>query len=502
MKNLYIPLQLLSLVTLLFVLSCKKQEVPSSLRSTKEADNTSEGKNPFRNMKKLPQPGDGASYLGNNENTNQRQKQPCKTEIITKTVAFDEQLLLAPGADVIYLGSVLDAGSLPTGSYRPIIPIKKRPIKISISLQGVNGGVEKLTNATLNDTRQAISNMLNQAITGEQPSEIVYNVNQIYSEDQLRLAIGANFSLNKLADIKTSFNFNDNNQKTRVVAKILQKYYTVDMSIPDDGIFVEETPDPAKFGPYSPVYISSLTYGRMGLFFLESAYSINELSTALEGTLTYLTQAGITTNGANISPSYKDILNASMIKVFTTGGSGEAAVEAIRGYDGFVNFIKSGGKYSQNSRGTILSYQLRNLSDYTIFQTKLTSTYEVKTCTPIPTFQNGQFVKNDDTGELFIFMESKLRRIPIIVLNKLFHCQTSDIAHYSNTLLQNTPTSTPISHNSELIQSFFNGDLYLKENNTIRLIPDMAIRLKYHFNYGNSTTKFFLGSYEIGTPIQ
>ena len=501
-------MHLLGLIALLFMLSCKKQDIihmePSKISLS------SSNANPFRNMPKIPQPQEGIEITIkeaqplDSDQQNQSATMPqsnCKTEIITKTAVFDEQLLLSPGSDVIYLGSVLDANSLPTGAYKPIVPIKKRPIKISLSLQGIQGKIEQQVNATLGDTRQALSDILNQQMVGGQPSEIGYSVNQIYSEDQLRLAIGANFSLNKLADIKSSFNFNSNDQKTRVVAKIIQKYYTVDLGIPDDGVFVEETPDPAKFGLYSPVYISSLTFGRMGLFFVESSYSITEVNAALEATLSILSILG-SSPGGSISATYKTILNSSTIKVYTTGGSGEAAVEAISGYDGFVHFIKSGGKFSPDSRGAILSYQLRNLSDYTLFQTKLTSTYEVRSCNPIPNFQNGQFVKNDDTHELFIFIESTLRRIPTSMLNKLFHFQESEVAHYTNARLQHVPKSTPISNDSELIRSFFSQKVYLRENNTLRCIPDMPTRLKYHFNYNKCTTVYYLGSYEFGANIK
>jgi hypothetical protein len=324
-------------------------------------------------------------------------------------------------------------------------------------------------------------------------------VNQIHSEDQLKLALGTNFSLNKLADIKAGFNFNNQDGKTRVVAKFLQKYYTADMNIPDDGIFVDEMPDPTKFGSYSPVYISSLTFGRMGLFFLESSYPAIEVTLALEGLLKNLSSNPI---GAGISSTCKNILNLSTIRVYTTGGAGGGAVEAISGYDGFVNFIKTGGRYSCNSRGAILAYQLRNLSDYTIFQTKLTSTYEVRSCSPVPQIMNGRFVRNSDTDEIFIFMESALRRVPTRVLNTLFHFQDADVAHYTDHQLRYIPKSTPISTDSELIQNFFSRKLYLREKNTLRCIPDMKTRLKYHFNYDNRKTKVCSNSYEYGPDIK
>lgn len=501
MKN---TLTLLSLgICALLSPACKKREISPPQKDRSVATIELYGKNPFRNMPKLNLPDINNSYIENEglRLSSLSFKGPCKTEIVTKTVAFDEQILLAPGADVIYLGSVIDAKSLISGAYKPIVPIKKRPIQLSLSLQGVQGMVSNLVTPTLHDTRQAINSILNQTTTGDQPTEITYGVSQIHSEDQLKLALGVNFSLSKLAEIKSSFNFNDTDQKTRVVAKILQKYYTVDMNIPDDGIFVEERPDPEKFGPYSPVYISSLTFGRMGLFFMESTYPVQELSTAIDVTLTDIKQP-IGNVGTGITLACKEILNTSTIKVFTTGGSGEAAVEAIRGYDGFVNFIKSGGKFGVNSRGAILSYQLRNLSDYTIFQTKLTSTYEVKTCLPTVGFDEGRFVKNDDTNDIFIFMDSRLRKVPRSLLGTIFHYNESKALHVNNESLLFVPRSEPFSKDTELVKHFFSQRMYLREDKSLRLIVTPQACRKYHFNIDNTTLRFCLKTSDLGSEIE
>lgn len=378
--NTFTHLPLVGLIGLSILSACKKREMPlpNPSKVSLATSGISNDVNPFRDVPKLTQASTGMKF-GNGQSENifsNNTADGCSVRQVTVDAGFDEQLLLAPGSDIIYLGSVIDANSLSNGTYRPIVPIQKRPVTMSVSLQGVSGRVLRKVDATLSGTRQALAEIINQNITGEQPGEVAYTVNQIFSEDQLKIAVGASFSYSKLGDIKASFNFNSLDQKTRIVAKFLQKYYTVDMDIPADGVFVDERPDPAKFGPYSPVYISSLTYGRMGLFFMESNYSMKEVSSALEATFKYLMYSG----SVNVSTSTKEILNSSTIKVYTTGGSGSEAVQSISGYEGFVQFIKSGGRFSQNSRGAILSYQLRNVSDWTLFQVHLTSTYQVKSC--------------------------------------------------------------------------------------------------------------------------
>ncbi|WP_343744335.1 thiol-activated cytolysin family protein [Chitinophaga sp.] len=363
----------LPLLMLALAVACKKdqKETRTNEASTTEKAGFTNENNQFRFMPKFPQPDTGVQVKSL---TPMARGTNCTVQQVTKTAGYDENILLNPLSDIIYIGSLIKSESINTGAYTPITNVTRKPVTLSVSLQGVQGTVAKTIMPSLSNQRTALNEILNQKITGDQPSEISMEVNQVYSEDQMKLSIGTKFEYSKIASVAANFDWSETSEKTHIVAKFLQVYYTVDMDIPSDGKLIED--DPSKFGQYSPVYVSSCTYGRMGLFFLESSRSQREVKAAL--TATY--KAAVTSGSVQVTSEQKSILNESTIKVYTNGGSGADAVTAISGYDGFVTFIKQGGKYSINSRGAMLSYRLRYLSDHSIARTVLTSTFNVRTC--------------------------------------------------------------------------------------------------------------------------
>lgn len=383
----------LPLLMLAFAVSCKKDVRETSAgnsETTGKAGFTNEN-NQFRFMKKFPLPDTGVQVKSSDpmaRGTN------CTVQTVTKTAGYDENILLNPNSDIIYIGSLIKSETINSGAYTPLLNVTRKPITMSVSLQGVQGSVAKTYLPSVSAQRTALNDILNQKITGDQPSEVSMEVNQVYSEDQMKLTIGTKFEYSKIASATANFDWSEVSQKTHVVAKFLQVYYTADIDIPNDGKLIED--DPSKFGPYSPVYVSSCTYGRVGLFFLESSKSQKEVKAAL--TIAY--KAAVTSGSIEVTTEVKNILNESTIKVYTNGGSGADAVKAIAGYEEFVNFIKQGGRYSINSRGALLSYKLRYLSDHSIARTVLTSTYNVRTCDE--TISQLYSFRNDQDGDHYI----------------------------------------------------------------------------------------------------
>lgn len=57
------------------------------------------------------------------------------------------------------------------------------------------------------------------------------------------------------------------------------------------------------------------------------------------------------------------------MSVYTRGGQGAEVVKSIKGYEEFVNYIISGGKFSVNTPGVPLFFSLNYLTDHTLFKT-------------------------------------------------------------------------------------------------------------------------------------
>ena len=124
-----------------------------------------------------------------------------------------------------------------------------------------------------------------------------------------------------------------------------------------------------------PLYVASVTYGRMVVFTFESEYSAEELNAALE----FAYSGGVDVSG-NVSVTYKDIISSSKITAFILGGSGGMAAKTIDSYDALIDFIKAGGDYSKDSPGAPIAYKLSYLKDNSPGRMSFTTDYDVKDC--------------------------------------------------------------------------------------------------------------------------
>ncbi len=293
---------------------------------------------------------------------------------------YEEPLLLDPASDVIYPGAFLRAESITEGAYTPL-PANRAPLKLSVSLENINGNVSGLVNepSNISEVRQTIKDLLSQGITGTTSANVVFKVERIYEREQFKLAIGANFG-GFWGKVNSSFSWNSVEEKSRFLVKFQQIYYTIDIDIPNKpSLFFEEIPSWIHTNTYSPVYVSSVKYGRVALFMIESSKSAADLESALNASFNGIVNNG----GVNVSSEYKKIVNESKMSALIMGGSGAEAVGSIGGFEPLKNYILTGGNYSKDSPSAPLSYTLRFLKDNSIAKIVLNSKYNVRECNPV-----------------------------------------------------------------------------------------------------------------------
>jgi thiol-activated cytolysin len=161
----------------------------------------------------------------------------------------------------------------------------------------------------------------------------------------------------------------------------MQAYYTVDLDAPGEpsALFDSTVRLADVQGKLDerrpPVYVSSVTYGRMVLFTFESQYSAEEMSAALD----FAYSGGIDIRG-DVSVTYKDIISQSRITAFILGGDAGTAAQTIDSYDALIAFIKTGGNYSRQSPGAPIAYKLSYLKDNSPARMSFSTDYEVKDC--------------------------------------------------------------------------------------------------------------------------
>lgn len=304
----------------------------------------------------------------------------CITKKYKWAPGEEEPLLMDPGADVIYPGSLLRAESITEGAYTPIIAPRK-PILISISSTNING----LPTDTIHDpsrlssAQEALQRLLSRELTGNGAAGHTKVVEKVYSYAQCKVALGANYSGGSF-DVSSAFDYTNSSIKSRYMVKFFQQYYSISVDKPaQPSDFFSETPSPSILGSWSPVYVSSVKYGRVLLFLLESEKTESEMNAEVEASFNGLVASG----GVNASIHLERLQEKTTMKVFVVGGNAQDAV-AINSPDDVENYITQGGNFSSQSPGVPIAYTLRFLKDNSVAKVVQSSEYTVRSCEVIP----------------------------------------------------------------------------------------------------------------------
>nr|WP_299339078.1 thiol-activated cytolysin family protein [Allomuricauda sp.] len=305
----------------------------------------------------------------------------CSTQNFEGAPGFNELFMLDPTTDVIYPGSMLKGETIPTGEYSRI-NVDRAPITMSISLSNISGKPSVTVNDPnkLSEVRAGINELLNREVTGATPALLTLDESEVFSEEQLSVALGANYR-DRTKDISGSFDFNTTTTKRKYVLKFIQRYFTLDLDSPGESpsdLFVD-LPSIESLGSTSPVYVSSVTYGRMVLYTVESESSITEVKTAFEAAI----EAGEKGGSFELDVDSEKILENSSIKALIIGGSGASAAQTVGGdsLSKIYEFIAEGGNYSQDSPGAPIAYKLSFVKQgFPAARVVLATEYQVRNC--------------------------------------------------------------------------------------------------------------------------
>lgn len=310
----------------------------------------------------------------------------CVKTPIEEVRQYDQLLGQLSVGDVLWPGSILRGDSVYSGRLTPLV-LPRAPLKFSVSLESLGGGARSATLAepSLSSYRDAVGQILAQGVSGSTPARISSEIEEVASEEQLAVALGAAVSAPVVASVKAGFNFSDTKARSRFVVKFFQLYYTADADppgLPHEFFAPSVTADEvaAQVGADNPpVYVSSIGYGRQVVFTFESSLSKQELQAALD----FVYRGGADVSGS-VSLTHAEVLANTKTTAFILGGDGGgAAMAAIGNLDQLRAFIAMGGNYSKDSPGAAIAYKLSYVRDHTPVQISYASSFEMRTCSRV-----------------------------------------------------------------------------------------------------------------------
>ncbi len=277
----------------------------------------------------------------------------------------NEHYVTSDAMRYIYLGSILRGGSIETQRFMPI-SVPTDPIDISYSFPA-RWVTDRIEYPSLGAQRQSIRDvMAQQGMTGNQIVSFVYDMNSFTYYSEAKLAFGCNIDVAKILNIGVDVNKQKIRSKTGLIAKFIQRNFTIDMDIPRDGCLLLDNDALPGIDQYDPVYISSVTVGRMGIMTIESNYDYDDLRVAVKVAF----EAGVVNGELNISSEHKKILEEADIHMAVVYGDGQGATASIEGFNEFKNFIIEGGRFTPEQPGDVIFYTGSYLSDNSPFYCK------------------------------------------------------------------------------------------------------------------------------------
>ena len=274
--------------------------------------------------------------------------------------------------NITYPGSLLKIKNIGT-ELSPIIGLKRKPLKMSLGIEGATGIDYK--SATVSEiTKSSVGQGINEMVKGatkpgaQLPFIIAVQLTEIKAKEELNAALGLSFNVGSFFDLSSKFNFKTKNENTYAVLTLKQIYYTVDVdynstygvfSLLDDSVSLEQIKRACPSN-YSPVYVSSVSYGRIAAITIKTSDSFSELSAKLN------LGGGFWKLDADFSANFDKSTQINNLEYnwFIYGGSIAGNQEVLNGKN-INDMINSLNQPYDSSKivGVPISYQLSHIAD-------------------------------------------------------------------------------------------------------------------------------------------
>ena len=292
-----------------------------------------------------------------------------------------------PNAEVIVPGIALHGNSLGKGTPDKLLARRGGgAIAISVPIGATSPRIE-LEEVTVTKSLAAINHII-ASTPNVVPGNLDIQVIQVEAKEQLNTHVGAKLSWLPFFDSGGSLDFSTDKEYNRVLVMLTHRFYTMVFDRPSsiDAFFHSDvTPGDLqnKMRPYDPpVYISSVTYGRLFFLLFESTSHKDTMKKTINATFAFMLEIGGDANETRIKK-----LDNLVTRTWSLGGKGDEVLRAALSdnLDDLKNYLAA----SVDIRtGEPLSYQVRSVRSDRIVKNGVATQYSVENCefvsAPVP----------------------------------------------------------------------------------------------------------------------
>lgn len=321
----------------------------------------------------------------------------------TKHCAFGESdgefTLLSPWAGILWPGALIQGGSLRGKAVPSSIPLykKRKPGRIILQVVGGNGklGDEKWYKECPmreSDVVQAQNELIRQFLASSTQAEYFISVSSVYSKEDLK--VKADINLKGFGSkFDAAFAGSWNEEKSHVLVKVVQKFFTITYEDPDDGFNGVFTDDITRqeleryTGDGNPIcYVSSVSYGRVYYLLIESSVDSRLLEIGAHANYKSM---------ADVSASLKQIkmMQESKITAFQYGGNASDGMQVAMRYshEELLKFLQKGAEFGEDNVGAPISFAVKHLYDNSPVHMVNTLEYDYTQTTFVPEGDGNNF---------------------------------------------------------------------------------------------------------------
>lgn len=317
----------------------------------------------------------------------QREAYVCTTQDYSLTANPREVVLADPSAGQLWPGAVLDGAAHAHGELRPIAidRTNRAPLGISVAgggVLGIRSGISTIVDAPTGSTvREGVNQLVANAIESDVVAGAGYSsFESVESHSSSQVALELGLSARYLRHrLDAELDYSRAANQSTYTAYFIQRLYTIAVDAPQtpsdffaDDVTAAELAA-AGIGPDTPpLYVGSVSYGRILMYSITSSDSAEQIAGAMEYSYNGLA-GGVS---AEVAASYEETLSEARIEVLAVGGPNA----------GVQNLIVSGDLASYFEQDLALNqvepiaFTVNRLADNQLAQVVDTTEYSQNTC--------------------------------------------------------------------------------------------------------------------------
>lgn len=282
-------------------------------------------------------------YNTNIQNETTRSLSPEDDAFFNKqNIVKSTEATILYGKSYIYPGSILEFSSISDQKYKPVFVSNRNPITVSTTLAH-KPTARIITSPSYSKLSDYVKEMAKGA-DFQQNEKFMFQYKRFSFYDEIKSAFGTNIDTRKLFSSRTESSIEESHKivkSTGMYVKFYQSSFTVNMDIAP----ISNQPIVGSTG-LEPVYVNSVTYGRLGVLVFETDETYEFAESCIKKEFDRIFYNKTTT----LNQKEKLFYENTEFKVLIIGSDSDYIVQSFKGYGHFLNLIYN-SRFTENSFG-------------------------------------------------------------------------------------------------------------------------------------------------------